>query len=144
MRRTACERTAPSSKVSSEVDAFTNLDAFAPLDQPMSLTVDGTLITGTTTFSFVSVAGTPQESVISGTLTPLSYTASLAAVPEPAEWLLLASAWQRCPCSGVSPSNPSVSSRQQLPQHKGQDAAVAVVVDLDRRVDAQGERRRLH
>jgi hypothetical protein len=33
----------------------------------------------------------------------------------------------------------TLSSRQQLPQHEGQDAAVAVVIDLDRRVDAQLE-----
>lgn len=68
---------------------FSDMIFGGSIDTPMSLAIDGLSITGATSFSYVWGLGTPQQSTVSGDLTPTFYAAA-AAIPEPQIWLLYA------------------------------------------------------
>jgi len=68
-----------------------SVETFAgSIEELRTLVVDGSSIIGTSSFSYLWAAGTPNETVISGNLTPTLYSVTVApAVPEPATWALL-------------------------------------------------------
>ena len=76
-------------EISSSVGNPYSVDTFrGSINTPVSLSIDGHPLEGSTSFTYVWGLGTSVATTISGTLTPTRYTVA-AAVPEPSTWLLL-------------------------------------------------------
>ena len=80
------------SRISTGLHSPYTVDTFrGSIDELRSLVIDGNVITGSSSFSYLWRAGTSAETVISGSLTPTSYTVTVvSAIPEPSTWVLLA------------------------------------------------------
>ncbi|MEC5385771.1 PEP-CTERM sorting domain-containing protein [Uliginosibacterium sp. H3] len=76
------------SQITTSLSSLYSGATFGSVETLGSHVIDGSAITGSTDFRYLWAAGTANETLVSGVLSPASYV--VTAVPEPAAWLLLA------------------------------------------------------
>jgi hypothetical protein len=77
------------SRITSALISPFSAATFGSIDALGGLQIDGSLISGSTSFSYLWAAGTLQETLLSGNLTPTAFSVTTA-IPEPQSWMLLA------------------------------------------------------